>query len=471
MTRRGWILLSVSIVIGFLLLIGLVGSVCFFLGRANTEREWSRKLQPHTPVEMRGLVNAMSKYASEPPNFLPLSTLDDEVCAAAVTNAVNYIVGEERLESTSAWLYSKVNAAKLQVVYDRSKDFQIQDNKIVEVKDRGFNLTQLLDPSGIYILGYHYRQTRSDHKILAAGADLNSHVMLLLGHNDATWVGYHMIHYTGEGYTNPVKVEAIVKMPALLDLVYIWQVKGIVLPKEGKDLFLANSNLPYSRLAPWLDNGPDSLEYVLDTAVMYLVTKFTRTSQFPTVIDLENREIVELKHRSSLYHGLPLGFYKRVPIYYNRNQESVRGTYGLEFECVELANRFLVSKGHRNLTRTWHADSYFWGAELKGLRKFPQGSKEKPQPDDLLVFDASDHDGQPGHVAVIYEVADDYVCFVQQNVGKTWRDCLPLRFENEGWHISLPEKKVEVYPPVAGWSRIDNSVHVKSPKPSKRGAK
>ena len=466
MNRRTKVVLSL-VVVAVLLLSSL--PICFLLGRASTEREWSRKVQPHTPEEMRGLVNAMTKFVSEPPNFLPLSAFDDEVCAASITNAVNFILGEERLISAPAWLFSKVNAEKLKFVYDRSQDFEIVDGRIIENKDRGFSLTKLLDPSGIYILGYHYRETRSDAKIISANADLNSHLMLLLGKKDGTWQGYHLIHYPSETLENPVKVEPLTKMPELLDLVYIWQVKDVVLPPEGKNLFLANTNLPYSRLAGWLNWGPHSLEYVVDTASMWLVTFFTKTSQFPNIIDLGNQEVVELKHYSKPTYGTVMGFYKGVPIYHNgKDDVKIRGTYGIEFQCVELVNRFLVSLGHQNLTKTGEADSYFWDAELKGLRKFPQGSAEAPRPDDILVFDLSDHDGQPGHVAVIYEVTDEYLCFVQQNFGRVWRDCLPLRYENNGWQVILPKKLEGYYPPVAGWSRVAS---VQGAKTAKRGAR
>ncbi len=154
-----------------------------------------------------------------------------------------------------------------------------------------------------------------------------------------------------------------------------------------------------------------------------------------------------------IFHGRIMGFYNTVPVYYN-GEQSYRGTYGREFQCVEYANRFLVSQGHRNLTRTGHADSYFWEAEPKGLQPFPNGNSVRPQPNDLLVFDQGNGDGSPGHVAVIYAVTDEYACFVQQNVGNRWRDCLPLQQSSDGWEMTLPSDRIDLYPPIAGWSRI-----------------
>lgn len=440
--------------LAFFAFLGIAFLVLFFVARSASQSEWDEKLQPRTLAEMRGLVNAMTKFSSEAPNFLPLSTLDDEVCAAAVVNAVNFILGEEKLKSAPAWLFSKENAEQLTPVYNREGDFKIEDGRIVEIKDTGFQLSQMLKPGGLYVLGYHYIETVSDHKIIAAGADKNSHLMLLLGKENGRWYGYHLIHYPNERSANPVKIEPIDQMPDKLDLVYIWQVKGVEIPEEGDDLFLANTSLPYSMVRPALNWGPNFLEYYLDTVSVWFLTTYSGTQQFPIVFNLGDQDLVEIPKKGSLFHGRIMGFYKKVPIYYH-GSKSRRGTYGLEFQCVELVNRFLVSLGHRNLSQTGHADSYLWNADSKGLKAFLNGGLEKPRTDDILVFDKSDHDGSPGHVAIIYSVTDKYVCFVQQNVGKQWRDCFPMnRTLENGWNITIPAKLSNVCPPVAGWSRI-----------------
>jgi len=439
---------------GVFVFLGLVFLILFLVARSATISDWDEKITPRTPAEMRGLVDAMTKFSSEPPNFLPLSALDDEVCAAAVVNAVNFVLGEEKLKSAPAWSFSKKNDGQIKTVYDRSQDFEIHEGRIVEIKDTGFRLSSMLDPGGIYILGYHYIETISDPKIIAAGGDLNSHLMLLLGKENGRWYGYHLIHYPEDMGANPVKVEPIDQMPKLLDLVYIWQVNGVKLPEKGDDLFIANASLPYSVVRPWLNWGPNFLEYYLDTVSVWLLNTFSGTGQFPVVMNLEDKELVEIPRTGSLFHGRIMGFFNKVPIYYN-GRKSTRGKYGLQFQCVELINRFLVSLGHKNLTKTGHADSYFWNAGSKGLKAFPNGGSEKPRIKDLLIFDKSDHDGSPGHVAVIYSVTNKYVCFVQQNVGTDWRDCLPMkRTLKKGWKITLSKKLREISPPVAGWSRI-----------------
>lgn len=446
--RWPWAIFAILAFLGALFLI------FFLVARSASQSEWDEKLQERTPAEMRGLVNAMTRFASEPPNFLPLSALDDEVCAAAVVNAVNFILGEEKLKSAPAWMFSKENTDQVTTVYDREEDFEIKDGRIIEIKDTGFQLSKMLDPGGMYILGYHYIETVSDHKIIAAGEDKNSHLMLLLGKDNGRWYGYHLIHYPNEDNINPVKVEAVDQMPDKLDLVYIWQVNDVVIPEKGDDLFLANTSLPYSAVRSWLNWGPSFLEYYLDTISVWLLMKSSGTQQFPVVFNLGDQNLVEIPKKGSLFHGRIMGFYKKVPVYYH-GSESKRGRYGLEFQCVELINRFLVSLGHRNLTRTGHADSYFWNADSKGLKAFSNGGHEQPRVDDLLIFDKGNQDGSPGHVAIIYSVTDKYVCFVQQNVGTKWRDCLPMnRTLDNGWNITIPAELTNECPPVAGWSRI-----------------
>lgn len=452
MTSRRKLLVIIA---SFFVVLGVVFLTLFLVARSATTTEWQSRLTPRTPAERRGLVEAMTKFASEPPNFLPLSSLDDEVCAAAVVNAVNFILGEDYLTSSPAWLFSKTNADKVTKIYDRSEDFEIRDGRIVETRDRGFRLSQLLSPNGLYVLGYHYHETQSDHKIIAAGEGMNSHLMLLLGQNNGRWYGYHLIHYPETPFQNPVLVEPVDEMPKVLDLVYIWQVKGVEIPDQGEDLFIANTNPSYRTVRRWINLGPAFMEYYLDTISTWFMGQFKGTQQFPIVINLKDKSLVEVPLKGELFHGRILGFFNRVPVYYHAG-ESERGTYGLEFQCVEYVNRFLVSLGHRNLARTGHADSYFWQAASKGLKAYTNNGATRPQVNDLLVFDKSNNDASPGHIAVIYSVTDDYVCFVQQNVGTKWRDCLPMWKEIGGrWRIVIPADR-SFYPPVAGWSRLED---------------
>lgn len=158
-------------------------------------------------------------------------------------------------------------------------------------------------------------------------------------------------------------------------------------------------------------------------------------------------------------HGTKLGEVEEVAVY-SADGDDVRGTYGLEYQCVELVNRALVQKlGFRNLAKTGNADSYFWEAKEKGLVAYPNGGSEPPRKWDALVFDDGNDDGSVGHVAVITSVDATSVTFVQQNFRSCemygllckylWIDSLPLANSGDGWHIAQGR-----YPqPAAGWSR------------------
>lgn len=163
---------------------------------------------------------------------------------------------------------------------------------------------------------------------------------------------------------------------------------------------------------------------------------------------------------SPVPHGTILGTHSGVTVHAYGWGGSVRGDYGLEYECVELINRYYVQVlGHRNLTRTGDADSYFWNATAKGLKAFPNGGIVAPAVHDILVFDGGPEDGSIGHVAVIVEVTENSVTFIEQNMKVStdrvferdvWKDTLPLRHLGDEWFVDHG-----FYPfPIAGWSRL-----------------
>lgn len=459
--RKIWVG-SVSIAIMGLLLVGSAG-VVFLCGRSLTQQEWERKLKPRTPAEIRGIMEALSENPQDPPNFVPQSMLDDEVCSAAVTNAINFTLGKEHLEIAPAWLFSKANAGKIvaKMVFDRKADFEVVqgedgESHIVETFDRSFRLSAILDPTRIYVMGYHYHQTASDHKILESGGTWNSHLAWLLPYNDGHWYAYHLVHRVKDGSENPYVIDPVDQLPGEFDLVYIWELKDIVLPLKGVKMLLANYSLPFPQMKHWVNRGPSFLEYYVDTALVFLRNRFGGYEQFPTAYHIGYTTFVEVPLVGPMFHGRVLGAYRGHYLY--MHIDSVRGKYGLEYQCVELINRYYVEElGYRNLTRTGHADSYLWSAKRKGLIAHMNGSSSKPQLDDILVFDIGNNDGQVGHVAIIIKVTDDEVCFVQQNFfyknKPVVHDCLPMQQFEGGWYVTTIKTKKD-YPPVAGWSRL-----------------
>jgi len=161
-------------------------------------------------------------------------------------------------------------------------------------------------------------------------------------------------------------------------------------------------------------------------------------------------------------HGELLGTYEGVEVRSDGMGSSVRGEYGYEYECVELVNRYYVKVlGHSNMTKTGHADSYFWEANQKGLIAHPNGSSVRPQKHDILVSDGGPEDGSPGHVALIVDVdeAAGIVTIIQQNTvvradfifrRDVWIDTLQLRTVDGDWFVDQGPYPI----PIAGWSRL-----------------
>ena len=174
MTRRR--LFIVAIAMAALL---VVFASLFLIGRYSVGREWDDKFpeRPHTAQEIRGLVDNLYAYRETMvPSFVPQSGWENELCAADVAGALNFLLGEERFStSVSAWWFSRVNEEHLEKVFDRSQDFAIQDGRVVETHDRSFWLSRILKTTGhngqltsdrLYVVGYHYQETRSDHRIM-----------------------------------------------------------------------------------------------------------------------------------------------------------------------------------------------------------------------------------------------------------------------------------------------------------------
>jgi hypothetical protein len=194
-------------------------------------------------------------------------------------------------------------------------------------------------------------------------------------------------------------------------------------------------------------------EYYFDTALVWLRNRFGNYEQFPVVQKVDEDGFVDFGVTGRLHNGTILGSYKGEYIY--AHIASVRGQYGLQYQCVELANRFYTRVlGHRNMTATGHADSYLWSAKSKGLVAYMNGGKTKPQVHDLLVFDRGNTDGDPGHMALVISVGDADICFIQQNFYRNnapvIRDCLSLNHDDGLWFVQATND----YLPVAGWSRI-----------------
>lgn len=163
------------------------------------------------------------------------------------------------------------------------------------------------------------------------------------------------------------------------------------------------------------------LKYALLAFAFVLLTSFSTTSN-PKIGDIIDR-----------LNG--------VPVYYNGSLLHVGGrnvspdgyNLGLKWQCVEFVKRYYYEKyGHKMPNSYGHAKDFFNKNlpdisynKTRGLQQFKNVRNERPQANDILIYDA--YQGNPyGHIGIIAEVGPDYVIMVQQNVGKKSRQKLNL---------------------------------------------
>lgn len=168
--------------------------------------------------------------------------------------------------------------------------------------------------------------------------------------------------------------------------------------------------------------------------------------------------IVYLKY-DSMKIGERIDSYKNVDVYYNgilytkaygKNYDESGYYYGQKWQCVEYIKRFYHQAKGVKMPDVYGNAKDFFDPKLgqgqlnkgRGLIQYRNGDNVKPQPDDLLVFT----DTSFGHVAIVTEVASDYIEVIQQNVYGQTR----ARFElvTEGGNFFVGKKRKP-----AGWLR------------------
>lgn len=91
--------------------------------------------------------------------------------------------------------------------------------------------------------------------------------------------------------------------------------------------------------------------------------------------------------------------------------------YGIKWQCVELVNRLVMSKGWSG--RIWgNAWAIYGNAPAASYDKHPAGDGYSPVPGDIMVWGGSSY----GHVAVVDKVEGGQVHFVEQNGSPTGRN-------------------------------------------------
>jgi surface antigen len=129
--------------------------------------------------------------------------------------------------------------------------------------------------------------------------------------------------------------------------------------------------------------------------------------------------------------------------------EDAAQTYGLQYECVELAQRWAAIRfGAPSIWPVAYAYQ-MWdvGPRLKvPWQQLPNGGAVAPQFGDLVIFGGTSN-SPAGHVAVVASVADDHVDVVEQNwglSGPTGRARLPIDGTTMPSRLGMP---------VLGWLR------------------
>lgn len=142
-----------------------------------------------------------------------------------------------------------------------------------------------------------------------------------------------------------------------------------------------------------------------------------------------------------------------VPVYYNGPVGNVSGrnlapdgyNLGLKYQCVEFVKRYYYEALTHKMPDPWgHAVDFFDpslddGAfnPRRGLVQYENGSAARPQRGDLLVFGGSLFN-RYGHVAIVAEVTDVELCFIQQNPGpgSPSREARALEYTGTRWRVA-----------------------------------
>ncbi len=135
---------------------------------------------------------------------------------------------------------------------------------------------------------------------------------------------------------------------------------------------------------------------------------------------------------------------------YGKNYSGDGYYYGQKWQCVEFIKRFFYeAKKHKMPDVMGHAKSFFdeqvpdgGTNSRRNLIQFRNGSNQKPQPDDLLVFT----DTKFGHVAIVTKVSDGSLEVIQQNILGHPRQSFSLASSNGHHFVTAPRKP-------AGWLR------------------
>lgn len=146
------------------------------------------------------------------------------------------------------------------------------------------------------------------------------------------------------------------------------------------------------------------------------------------------------------YLGVPV--YYNGPIYeksYGKHYSSDGYYYGQKWQCVEFIKRFYHDALDHKMPEVYgHARDFFnltlphgaYNAE-RDLYQYYNGQEEKPEVNDILVFQDSTY----GHVAVITKVEEEYIEVIQQNIYGKPREKFDIVEKNGQYSIGSQKKQ------------------------------
>ncbi|PKP03432.1 MAG: CHAP domain-containing protein [Bacteroidetes bacterium HGW-Bacteroidetes-6] len=150
--------------------------------------------------------------------------------------------------------------------------------------------------------------------------------------------------------------------------------------------------------------------------------------------------------------GEPVDSFNGVYVYYNGKVSHVSGrnvapdgyNLGQKYQCVEFVKRYYYEHLHHKMPDSYGHAKDFFDPKLKdgqknkcrGLFQYTNPSKQKPRPDDLVVYSGTSLN-KFGHVAIISKVSSNEIEIVQQNPGPyaSSRATYPLKKANGKWKI------------------------------------
>ncbi len=137
-----------------------------------------------------------------------------------------------------------------------------------------------------------------------------------------------------------------------------------------------------------------------------------------------------------------------------RNTSNDNYNIGIKYQCVEFVKRYYYEYLDHKMPDPYGNAKDFFDKEIKdgelnskrNLLQFTNGSKSKPELNDLIIFSASTFN-KYGHVAIISKVSDNEIEIIQQNPG-------PFGKSREAFKLScISNKWIIENDRVLGWLR------------------